>query len=113
LYTAGSTHSGTSKVEVNSSTFGTGANTAVKVVGLSGDPENQDTTANIATYSAGDTTSGISNVALDGGSFATSSGSNFAVYALSTDVDNSDYTVANANILVRINKHQYRDTTGI
>ena len=48
LYTAGSTHSGTSKVEVNSSTFGTGANTAVKVVGLSGDPENQDTTSNNA-----------------------------------------------------------------
>ena len=47
-YTAGSTHSGTSKVEVNSSTFGTGANTAVKVVGLSGDPENQDTTSNNA-----------------------------------------------------------------
>ncbi len=43
-YTAGSTHSGTSKVEVTS-TFGTGANTAVKVVGLSGDPENSDTSS--------------------------------------------------------------------
>ena len=70
-------------------------------------------TCNIATYSAGDTTSGISNVAIDGDTFATSNGSNFAVYALSTDVDNSDYDSANANILVRINKHQYRDTTGI
>ena len=49
----------------------------------------------------------------DGDTFATSSASNFAVVALSTDVDNSDYTAANANILVRINKHQYRDTTGI
>jgi len=47
-YTAGSTHSGTSKVEVDSSSFGSGANTAVKIVGLSGDPENSDTTANNA-----------------------------------------------------------------
>ena len=85
----------------------------VKVDAANGGIAQVGSTANLATYSAGDTTSGISNVALDGGSFATSSGSNFAVYALSTDVDNSDYTAANANILVRINKHQYRDTTGI
>ena len=45
VYTAGSTHSGTSKAEVNSSTYSTGANTAVKIVGLSGDPENNDTTS--------------------------------------------------------------------
>jgi hypothetical protein len=70
-------------------------------------------TCNIATYSAGSTKSGISDVAIDGSTFATSSASNFAVYDLSTDPDNSDYTAANANILVRINKHQYRDTTGI
>jgi len=70
-------------------------------------------TCNIATYSAGDTTSGISDVAIDGDTFGTNSGSNFAVVALSTDVDNSDYDSANANILVRINKHQYRDATGI
>ena len=70
-------------------------------------------TCNIATYSAGSTKSGISDVAIDGSTFATSSASNFAVYVLSTDPDNSDYTAANANILVRINKHQYRDTTGI
>jgi len=70
-------------------------------------------TCNIASYSVGDTTSGISNVVIDGDTFATSSASNFAVVALSTDVDNSDYTAANANILVRINKHQFRDTTGI
>ena len=70
-------------------------------------------TANIATYAAGSTKSGISGVSIDGGSFATSNGSNFAVYDLSTDPDNSDYTVANANILVRINKHQYTDTTGV
>jgi len=70
-------------------------------------------TANIATYAAGSTKSGISGVSIDGSSFATSNASNFAVYDLSTDPDNSDYTAANANILVRINKHQYRDTTGI
>tara|TARA_B100001057_G_C22768904_1_gene918778 strand:+ start:122 stop:700 length:579 start_codon:yes stop_codon:yes gene_type:complete len=70
-------------------------------------------TANIATYAAGSTKSGISGVSIDGGSFATSNGSNFAVYDLSTDPDNSDYTKANANILVRINLHQYRDSTGV
>lgn len=70
-------------------------------------------TCNIATYAAGSTKSGISGVAIDGSTFDTSSASNFAVYDLSTDPDNSDYTAANANILVRINKHQYRDTTGI
>ena len=70
-------------------------------------------TCNIATYAAGSTKSGISGVAIDGSTFGTSNGSNFAVYDLSTDPDNSDYTAANANILVRINKHQFRDTTGI
>lgn len=70
-------------------------------------------TANIATYAAGSTKSGISGVSIDGSTFDTSNASNFAVYDLSTDPDNSDYTAANANILVRINKHQYRDTTGI
>ena len=70
-------------------------------------------TCNIATYAAGSTKSGISGVSIDGTTFDTSSASNFAVYDLSTDPDNSDYTAANANILVRINKHQYRDTTGI
>ena len=70
-------------------------------------------TANIATYAAGSTKSGISGVSIDGSTFGTSNASNFAVYDLSTDPDNSDYTAANANILVRINKHQYRDTTGI
>ena len=48
VYTAGSSHSGTSKVEVDSGTIGTGANTAVKIIGLSGDPENQDTSSNNA-----------------------------------------------------------------
>ena len=70
-------------------------------------------TANIATYAAGSTRSGISGVSIDGSTFATSNASNFAVYDLSTDPDNSDYTAANANILVRINLHQYRDSTGV
>ena len=85
----------------------------VKVDDTNGGRAQVGSTANIATYAAGSTKSGISGVALDGSTFATSNASNFAVYDLSTDPDNSDYTVANANILVRINKHQYRDTTGI
>ena len=85
----------------------------VKVDDANGGRAQVGSTANIATYAAGSTKSGISGVSIDGGSFATSNGSNFAVYDLSTDPDNSDYTVANANILVRINLHQYRDSTGV
>ena len=47
-YAAGSTINGISKVEVNSGAIGTGADSAVKIVGLSGDPENSDTTSNNA-----------------------------------------------------------------
>ena len=85
----------------------------VKIDDANGGRAQVGSTANIATYAAGSTKSGISGVALDGSTFATSNASNFAVYDLSTDPDNSDYDSANANILVRINKHQYRDTTGI
>ena len=85
----------------------------VKIDDANGGRAQVGSTANIATYSAGSTKSGISGVALDGSTFATSNASNFAVYDLSTDPDNSDYTAANANILVRINKHQYTDTTGV
>ena len=85
----------------------------VKVDDTNGGRAQVGSTANIASYSTGSTKSCISNVALDGDTFATSDASNFAVYDLSTDPDNSDYTSANANILVRINKHQYRDTTGV
>ena len=45
-YTAGSTTNGISKVEVNSGAIGTGADSAVKIVGLTGDPENNDTSSN-------------------------------------------------------------------
>ena len=85
----------------------------VKVDDANGGRAQVGSTANIATYAAGNTKSGISGVSLDGSTFATSNASNFAVYDLSTDPDNSDYTVANANILVRISKHQYTDTTGV
>ena len=85
----------------------------VKVDDTNGGRAQVGSTANIATYAAGSTKSGISGLAIDGSSFATSNGSNFAVYDLSTDPDNSDYTAANANILVRINLHQYRDSTGV
>ena len=85
----------------------------VKVDDANGGRAQVGSTANIATYAAGSTKSGISGVALDGSTFATSNASNFAVYDLSTDPDNSDYDSANANILVRINKHQYTDTTGV
>ena len=85
----------------------------VKVDDANGGRAQVGSTPNIATYAAGSTKSGISGVALDGSTFATSNASNFAVYDLSTDPDNSDYDSANANILVRINKHQYRDTTGV
>ena len=85
----------------------------VKIDDANGGRAQVGSTANIATYATGSTKSGISGVALDGSTFATSNASNFAVYDLSTDPENSDYTVANANILVRINKHQYRDTTGV
>ena len=85
----------------------------VKIDDANGGRAQVGSTCNIATYSAGSTKSGISAVAIDGSTFATSDASNFAVYDLSTDPDNSDYTVANANILVRINKHQYRDSTGV
>ena len=47
-YAAGSTINGISKVEVNSGAIGTGADSAVKIVGLTGDPENNDTSSDNA-----------------------------------------------------------------
>jgi len=46
VYTAGLTHSGTSQAAVNAQTFGNSANNSVKIIGLTGDPENQDTSSN-------------------------------------------------------------------
>lgn len=48
-YATGSNISGISKAEINSGTYGTNAAaTSVKIVGLSGDPDNNDTSANNA-----------------------------------------------------------------
>jgi len=71
------------------------------------------TNCNIATYAAGSTISGVSSVKIDGDSFTTDAAGNFRVVGLSTDPDNNDFSLANANILVKINLHSLTDTTGI
>jgi len=65
------------------------------------------------TNTTGVTQTGLSKVQLDVS--ATGTASTFAVQAIdiSQDPDNSDTTVANANILVRINNHFYRSGTGV
>jgi|TARA_E500000318_G_scaffold70451_3_gene65183 hypothetical protein len=65
------------------------------------------------TNGTGSTQTGISEVQLD----VSASGTNasFIVQAvdISQDPENSDTSAANANVLVRINKHFYRDGTGV
>ena len=65
------------------------------------------------TTGGGNTTTGISEVQLD----VSVSGTNasFVIQAIDIwqDPDNSDTTTANANVLVRINKHFYRNGTGV
>ena len=85
----------------------------VKIDDSNGGQAQVGTNANIATYSAGSTINGISNVAIDGSSFTTNAGANLRIVRLSRDVENSDYTVANANIVVKINLHSLTDSTGI
>jgi hypothetical protein len=65
------------------------------------------------TNTTGVTQTGLSKVQLDVS--ATGTANTFAVQAIdiSQDPDNSDTTVANANILVRINNHFYRSGTGV
>jgi hypothetical protein len=65
------------------------------------------------TNATGNTKTGISEFQLDVGASGTNA--SFVIQALdiSQDPDNSDTASANANILVRINKHFYRDGTGI
>jgi len=65
------------------------------------------------TTDTGNTTTGISECMLDVG--VTGTAGTFAVQAIdiSQDPDNSDTSVANANILVRINNHFYRSGTGL
>ena len=60
----------------------------------------------------GNTTTGISEVQLDVSVSGTNASFVIQAIDISQDPDNSDTTTANANVLVRINKHFYRDGTG-
>jgi hypothetical protein len=61
----------------------------------------------------GNTTTGISEVQLDVSVSGTNASFVIQAIDISQDPDNSDTTAANANVLVRINKHFYRDGTGV
>ena len=61
----------------------------------------------------GNTTTGISEVQLDVSVSGTNASFVIQAIDISQDPDNSDVTEANANILVRINKHFYRNGTGV
>ena len=61
----------------------------------------------------GNTTTGISEVQLDVSVSGTNASFIIQAIDISQDPDNSDTGSANANILVRINKHFYRSGTGI
>ena len=61
----------------------------------------------------GNTTTGISEVQLDVSVSGTNASFVIQAIDISQDPDNSDTTSANANVLVRINKHFYRDGTGV
>jgi len=65
------------------------------------------------TNATGNTTTGISEFQLDVGASGTNASFVIQAIDISQDPDNSDTASANANILVRINKHFYRDGTGI
>ena len=61
----------------------------------------------------GNTTTGISEVELDVSVSGTNASFIIQAIDISQDPDNSDTGSANANILVRINKHFYRNGTGV
>ena len=61
----------------------------------------------------GNTTTGISEVQLDVSVSGTNASFVIQAIDISQDPDNSDTSSANANVLVRINKHFYRDGTGV
>ena len=61
----------------------------------------------------GNTTTGISEVQLDVSVSGTNASFIIQAIDISQDPDNSDTGSANANILVRINKHFYRNGTGV
>ena len=65
------------------------------------------------TNATGNTKTGISENQLDVGASGTNASFILQALDISQDPDNSDTASANANILVRINKHFYRDGTGI
>ena len=65
------------------------------------------------TTGSGNTTTGISEVQLDVSVSGTNASFIIQASDISQDPDNSDTGSANANILVRINKHFYRNGTGI
>jgi hypothetical protein len=65
------------------------------------------------TNATGNTKTGISEFQLDVGASGTNASFVIQAIDISQDPDNSDTATANANILVRINKHFYRDGTGI
>ena len=65
------------------------------------------------TNATGNTKTGISEVQLDVGASGTNASFVIQAIDISQDPDNSDVASANANVLVRINKHFYRDGTGI
>jgi hypothetical protein len=65
------------------------------------------------TNATGNTKTGISEFQLDVGASGTNASFVIQAIDISQDPDNSDTSTANANVLVRINKHFYRDGTGI
>ena len=65
------------------------------------------------TTGSGNTTTGISEVQLDVSVSGTNASFVIQAIDISQDPDNSDVASANANILVRINKHFYRNGTGV
>ena len=65
------------------------------------------------TNGGGNTKTGISEVQLDVSESGTNASFVIQAIDISQDPDNSDTGSANANVLVRINKHFYRSGTGI
>jgi hypothetical protein len=65
------------------------------------------------THTTGVTQTGISKAMLDVSNSGTTISFVLQAIDISQDPDNSDTATSNANILVRINHHQYRSRTGI
>jgi len=65
------------------------------------------------TFTTGVTQTGISKAMLDVSNSGTTVSFVLQAIDISQDPDNSDTSTSNANILVRINHHQYRSRTGI